>query len=67
MTFCLSALVKWNTQAYLKLLWSFTSHSDIIIKEKEMAWSLEYTEPKSSRTRGIIESVRKNDSSTHRL
>lgn len=29
-TFCLSALVKWNTQAYLKL--SFTSHNDKIIK-----------------------------------
>lgn len=33
-TFCLSALVKWNTQAYLKLLLSFTSHNDVIIKEK---------------------------------
>lgn len=34
-TFCLSAQVKWNTQAYLKL--SFTSHNDKIIKEKEVA------------------------------
>jgi len=37
-TFYLSALVKWNTQAYLKLLLSFTSHNDIIIKKKDMAW-----------------------------
>lgn len=39
-TFCLSALVKWNTQAYLKLLLSFTSNNDIIIKEKEIAWNI---------------------------
>lgn len=40
-TFCLSALVKWDTQAYLKLLLSFTSHNDkIIMKEKETAWNI---------------------------
>lgn len=40
-TFCLSAAMKWNTQAYLKLLSSFTSQNDIIIimKEKEMVWN----------------------------
>lgn len=38
-TFCLSALVKWNTQAYLKLLLHFT-YSVIAIKEKEIAWNI---------------------------
>lgn len=55
-TFCLSALVKWNTQAYLKL--SFTSHNDVIKKEKQMAWNI--MNPSHTQQKGTTESVRKN-------
>lgn len=49
-TFCLSALVKWNTQAYLKL--SFTSHNDKNNKGKRSG--LEYNEAKAPK-QGILQ------------